>query len=233
MGAVFAKKKADDLVNPDQQLQERKDYADNLRAQLSIKCHREKNLEACHALGEFFLAFDKNKFMAKDVLHKNCHDAKHGESCLLLGQVHLSYEGEDDRDVKAAMQHFTEACRLNVGGGCTMAGIVHGMGIDGVYPVNLQAAADAFGRGCDLDDKVGCFQGGMIARYAPTPDIVADHPRAASMFSKACDKGSLMSCREVATMYEKGIGVPVDAAKAHEYHEKSLPMFRPDEYVAK
>lgn len=109
-----------------------------------------------------------------------------------------------------------------------MAGVLCGMGIDGNVPMDLKRSMGYFESGCRRGDKAGCYQAAMIARYAPAEGLSHDYKKALKYFNKACRAGSLSSCREIATMYERGLGVEKDGEKANRYHQLSMPQFRSD-----
>ena len=48
---------------------------------------------ACHQLGEFYQAVERNNYKAKDVFKMNCEEQDFPQSCFSLGIIHLTDKG--------------------------------------------------------------------------------------------------------------------------------------------
>ena len=147
--------------------------------------------------------------------------------CPCVG-VFIFLSGDVERDVTEALKHFDHACKKKNASACMMSGIMRAMGMDGDIKQDLPKSLGYFDKACEYGDKAGCYQAGMMARYAPAPCLNYDYEKALSAFSKACESGSLSSCKEVAIIYERGLGVPPNPQKAHQYYCRAIPRFQRD-----
>lgn len=56
--------------------------------------HMKLVILACHQLGEFYQAVERNKTKARDVFAKNCEEQHFPQSCFSLGIIHLTNKGK-------------------------------------------------------------------------------------------------------------------------------------------
>jgi hypothetical protein len=49
---------------------------------------------ACHQLGEFYQAVERNSSKAKDIFRTNCEELNFQQSCFSLGIIHLTNKGK-------------------------------------------------------------------------------------------------------------------------------------------
>lgn len=52
---------------------------------------------ACHQLGEFYQAVERDNSKAKDVFKTNCEELDFPQSCFSLGIIHLTDKGKSTK----------------------------------------------------------------------------------------------------------------------------------------
>ncbi len=157
---------------------------------------------------------DKNFAGAVQVLQKAC-DGGLGDACMDAG-VYLSDGSAGSKDPARAAKLFVRACEAKSKHGCYDLGITYrdGLGV----PVDLAKAYQAFEQSCALDDGDGCDQQ-ALALYQGK-GIAKDAPAAVPVFDKAC-KLSDERCFNLGVMYDEGVVVKRDAAKAAQVWQRA------------
>src|ERR1019366_6114433 len=80
-------------------------------------------------------------------------------------------------------------------------------------------AVQLYQRSCDLGAATGCVDLGVL--YRDGRGVPAKNPaRAVQIFQRACDL-SAAACASIASMYELGVGVPKDVARAKALYQRS------------
>jgi TPR repeat protein len=167
---------------------------------------------------------DKNFAGAVQALEQACAGGL-GDACMDAG-VYLSDGSVGSKDLARAAKLFVRACAAKSKHGCYDLGITYrdGLGV----PVELAKAHQAFEQSCALEDAEGCDQQ-AIAVYQGR-GIAKDAPGALPLFEKAC-KLSDERCFNLGVMYDEGVVVKRDAAKAAELwqracdHQMSMACF--------
>ena len=127
-------------------------------------------------------------------------------------------------DQARAFAYFRKACDGGHPIGCANLAnqYYNGLGVT----ADQSLAVQIYQRSCDLGAVTGCMDLGVI--YRDGKGTQAKNPaRAAQLFQRACDL-SAAACASIASMYELGIGVSKDVARAKSLYERSCNATRSD-----
>jgi uncharacterized protein len=170
----------------------------------------------------FAPVFDK----ARAVFEAACNRGDASESgCYGAGTIH-SLTGPENM-MRAALTFYERSCDGGYAGGCTQVGNLYTTGAYIDVPWDIERAIAAFERGCSAGDAGGCSIVAKVLEGAPdipadaTSRVPRDLRRAASLYQKACDLGAMPECRRLAEMYERGLGVRKDAARAGKLYARA------------
>ncbi|HEX9294839.1 MAG TPA: tetratricopeptide repeat protein [Polyangiaceae bacterium] len=153
------------------------------------------------------------------------------DKCASLGEAYAKGIGTPENSARAATT-YRDACSRGGVRACMLLGEAYAVG-SGVSKDSVQASTylgkacdegeeDACVRACDLlGDPVRCLRVGVLSSKG-----AKDLQRAASFFRKACEHGHPLGCREIATMYRDGVGVPKDANRAGELFKRADQLLR-------
>jgi TPR repeat protein len=138
---------------------------------------------------------------------------------------------DDGIDRPHLVDFYRIACEAGSGEGCEYLGEQYMLGISG--RPDLNRAARTYERGCvDLKWPLACHEGGNLYTRRPLPpsDFVQDYAKAANLYQRGCDMDEPYSCAQLANLYRKGRGVPLDAEKARQIlgRAQSLGFRAPD-----
>lgn len=148
-------------------------------------------------------------------------DAGHGESCLDLGARFHDGKGVAN---DAATELSSKACELGNIDGCELAGRLYA---NGEPPFDEAKAIAFFGKACAIKRATSCtYLGTIFATRGNARDVA----RALPLLDAGCDGGDVLGCHALAYVYETGLGVAVDAARAATYYKKACKL---DEKCAK
>ncbi len=120
------------------------------------------------------------------------------------------------RDVARAAQLFEKACGAGELAGCVALGLALDQG-EGV-PKDAARALEHLTRACDGGLAQGCAELGYVQLGQGTP---RGYQQAAASLRRACDGGDAQGCSGLAALYEAGLGVARDQARAHKLYAQA------------
>ncbi len=153
------------------------------------------------------------------------------DKCANLGEAYAKGIGTSQNATRATTT-YRDACSRGGVRACMLLGEAYALG-SGVAKDTVQASTylgkacdegeeDACVRACDLlNDPVRCLRVGVLSSKG-----AKDLQRAAAFYRKACDYGHPLGCREIATMYRDGVGVPRDPDRAGELFRRADQLLR-------
>ena len=148
-------------------------------------------------------------------------DAK---ACNVVGAMYATGLRGVQLDPAQAFNFFLRACNGGHPIGCANLAnqYYNGLGVT----MDRSRAVQIYQRSCDLGAVTGCMDLGVI--YRDGKGVQAKSPTyAAQLFQRACDL-SPAACASIASMYELGVGVGKDAARARSLYERSCYATRSD-----
>jgi len=166
-------------------------------------------------------ARDDSSDLATGVALCNKGDAK---ACNVVGAMYATGLHGIKLDPGQAFAFFRKACDLGHPIGCANLAnqYYNGLGVT----VDQPRAVQIYQRSCDLGAVTGCVDLGVI--YRDGKGAQAKNPEhAAQLLQRACDL-SAAACASIASMYELGIGVTKDIARARSLYERSCYATRSD-----
>uniref|UniRef100_A0A8D8WP42 Cytochrome c oxidase assembly factor 7 homolog n=2 Tax=Cacopsylla melanoneura TaxID=428564 RepID=A0A8D8WP42_9HEMI len=103
---------------------ETKEYIKNLGIEYRFGCYSEKNPEACHLLGDYLDAIQKDMEKAMKVYKANCDDAAYPRSCFQYGRLLMRDKNITEQEkLDVAPSYFEKGCEGNHPESCVMNGI--------------------------------------------------------------------------------------------------------------
>jgi hypothetical protein len=125
-------------------------------------------------------------------------------------------------DQAQAFSFFLKACNGGQPAGCVNLAY-HYFGGIGVAQ-DVPRAVQVYQRSCDLGAAPGCMELGVIFRDGQ--GVPPNPGHATQLFQRACDL-SAAACASIASMYELGVGVAKDLARAKALYDRSCSAPRP------
>lgn len=144
----------------------------------------------------------------------NTGDAK---ACNFVGAAYATGMRGVKLDPTQAFNFFLKACNGGHPTGCANLAnqYYNGLGV----ATDRSRAIQLYQRSCDLGAVPACVDLGVI--YRDGKGVPAKNPTyAAQLFQRACDL-SAAACASIASMYELGMGVVKDAARARLLYQRS------------
>jgi len=176
---------------------------------VEVKRGTEPGLEAT-----FAPVFNK----AREVFGAACERGDVSDSgCFGAGMMHAAKRPED---LARAVTFYERSCDGGYAPGCTQLGNAYTSGLDPEVPWDPQRALAAYQRACSAGDPGACtivaktLEGAGDIPESVVRRVPRDLKRAASLYQKSCDMGAMPDCLRLAEMYEGGLGVRKDAARA-------------------
>jgi TPR repeat protein len=127
----------------------------------------------------------------------------------------LALETEDT----LAISLYERACDGGYSSSCLTLARWHTQGH--VVPRDITRAASLYWRACDLGHYQACLGGAEIHGHSAALD---DSTREAAFMQKACDIPSGEICMRLGLMYDIGLRVPKDTARANELLKKACAV---------
>lgn len=177
-----------------------------------VKRPRAPRLSATETYVIALDALEADPKQAFGLFEKACA-AKHGPACTQVGMMYESGRGRVvAKDGKKALELYARACDLGDGRACQLRGNAAGNAND------YKLALDYFKRGCAKNDGIACAQQAWYTEkgHASAPDPKAArvlYDKSLRLLEGKCPGNGLM-CFVRGYLYDKGIGVTVDAQKA-------------------
>jgi uncharacterized protein len=137
--------------------------------------------------------------------------------CFGAGMMHAA---KRPQALARAVTFYERSCSGGYAAGCTQLGNAYTSGLDPEVPWDPQRALAAYERGCAAGDRGSCtivaktLEGARDIPESVLRRVPRDLKRAASLYQKACDMDAMPDCLRLAEMYEGGLGVHRDAARA-------------------
>ena len=97
------------------------------------------------------------------------------------------------------------------------------------YPKDLQASARWLNQACTGDVGAACYE---VARLQAPDSQLSDPIRARQNMNKACNLGTGAACAYLGQVYEQGLGVAPNVARARELHELACELEQPASCLA-
>ncbi|KAI5696587.1 hypothetical protein M8J76_013675 [Diaphorina citri] len=203
------------------------EYTKNLGIEYRFGCYSEKNPDACHLLGDFLDAIQKDPEKAMKVYKANCDESGYGRSCFQYGRLLMRDKNfSDEEKMTLTPPYFERGCQSNHAESCVMNGIgmlarAAGNTDTSLYP----RALENFKKGCELNNPLGCFQAsGILLMGIEKASMPPNKPVAFEYAVKACDLHDLRGCVNASIMCRKGDGIPVDEKKAEEFKARAIEI---------
>jgi TPR repeat protein len=168
------------------------------------------SLDACNELGELLGRGDDNEVTrAVDLLWAGCQGG-HAASCTSLGLVTTSRSVKRP-EIPASIDLFRRACNAKHTRGCTVLAEKMFAGSD--TPKDPAGAVKLWEQSCADSDTYACSD--LAELYFDGNTVAQDRARAVAMFDKACASSppTYAACARLGLAYDKGLGVPKNAAK--------------------
>ncbi|XP_017298491.1 cytochrome c oxidase assembly factor 7 homolog [Diaphorina citri] len=100
------------------------EYTKNLGIEYRFGCYSEKNPDACHLLGDFLDAIQKDPEKAMKVYKANCDESGYGRSCFQYGRLLMRDKNfSDEEKMTLTPPYFERGCQNNHAESCVMNGI--------------------------------------------------------------------------------------------------------------
>lgn len=165
-------------------------------------------------------AYEKQRYAQARTLFLRACEKRSGEACFELADMEERGLG-GPQDVKAAADHFTEACDRHYYAGCTRGGyLLMGEGpARGVLPVQNEKAFSLSFFGCRFGSPSSCSN--LAYQYANAIGIAQDPVKAREAAYKSCSLGFSGGCNSYGFWLSNGFGGPVDMAGAWLYLDKA------------
>lgn len=185
-------------------------------------CVKRVTLNDRYRLALDALAKDPKKAMS---LFDAACTAKHGPSCTQLAFLYNTgrarvvgskTEVVIAKDHDKAVKLWEKGCDLGDGAGCQKRG-------NDLMSTDWKIARKWLERGCAKRDGIACAQLGWILEKSDPPDPKAAravYDQAQKILGALCP-GDGQACVVRGYLYERGVGVPVDAKKARDAYEKA------------
>jgi len=141
-------------------------------------------------------------------------DAK---ACNFVGAMYATGTRGVKVDQTQAFNFFLKACNGGYATGCANLANQYygGLGVT----MDRSRAVQLYQRSCDLGAVTACMDLGVI--YRDGKGVQTKNPAyAAQLFQRACDL-SAAACASIASMYELGVGVVKDVARAISLYQRS------------
>jgi TPR repeat protein len=140
-------------------------------------------------------------------LERDC-DAGKAEACVNLGHRFSFGAYGTTRNPPRGVEFWEKACNLDNGEGCRWFGQLC---------QDPACTAPAYQKGCDLGNEDACHRGAaMHAFNGRQPDIT----RHVGFLEKGCDLRVGLHCLQLGLIYDVGLGLPKDTARANELFKK-------------
>ncbi len=168
---------------------------------------------ACHqgdadACTELAIALGDTQAKQRQILtalEKGC-EGGNAEACVKFGDSLPPYQATD---------YYQRACDGSNGDGCWHVA----MQVRDLWRIEskLQLAFDLESKGCEMGSANACAAAGQALLFGS--GIEQDTARGLKLLTDTCTPKVGVGCLRLARMYETGIGVGQDLAKANEYYE--------------
>jgi TPR repeat protein len=173
-------------------------------------------LAECFALGDRYASGDgveRDPARALGAYQRAC-DGGLVQACLSLAGAHLAGT-LGARDPVAAVSATARGCDAGHALSCAHAGLM--LSTTSEVPRDDARAAGLLKKGCEADVAPAC--GGLaLLHVSGRGGLARDPVRAAALLEKACSADEALSCAHLAGLYEAGVGVAKDAARARELY---------------
>uniref|UniRef100_A0A8D8M3A8 Cytochrome c oxidase assembly factor 7 homolog n=1 Tax=Cacopsylla melanoneura TaxID=428564 RepID=A0A8D8M3A8_9HEMI len=162
---------------------ETKEYIKNLGIEYRFGCYSEKNPEACHLLGDYLDAIQKDMEKAMKVYKAYFDDAAYPRSCFQYGRLLMRDKNITEQEkLDVALENFKKSCALNNPLGCFQASGLLLVGVERAnMPPNKPLAFEYAVKACDLDDLRGCVNASIMCRKG---DGIPENLQKAEEFKK-------------------------------------------------
>jgi uncharacterized protein len=165
-------------------------------------------------------AYESQKFAQARTLYLNACTKRSGEACFELADMEEKGLG-GPQDVKAAADHFTQACDFHYYAGCTRGGYLfmgEGAAKGVIAPQNEKALSLSF-FGCRFGSRSSCNN--LAHQYANGLGTAQDPVKAREAAYKSCSLGFAGGCNSYGYWLSTGFGGAVDKAGAYLYLDKA------------
>lgn len=179
---------------------------------LEQSCAKD-TVEACVQLArmyEYGSGVAENFYIALGYRNRAC-ELKDSHQCLLVGDYY-AFGRLGKQDFKEAKKYYQNSCDFGNGDGCERVAYLYLLG-KGVRKSKNQAE-NFYQKACVLGDGFACYQMKFIfnkrfKRTTKQTDVPQD----------ACERRTREACYEIGIVYELGIGVPINLARAKRYYK--------------
>ncbi|KAJ1525217.1 hypothetical protein ONE63_010046 [Megalurothrips usitatus] len=194
-------------------------YLKELRITYSFECYKERNGEACHLLGDWYV---QKKMYKEAIQHYKyaCETYQFPRSCYKYGLSLLDGGNVGaETDAEKALHYTALACDKGEPEACWRNAQI--LQQEKMFPQALNQHM----KYCDMNHYFShhsCYNAGLILR---TPQNISSVPqdftKAFQYFTKGCNFGNFRACFEVASAYFYGRGVEKNEKLASEFRKKA------------
>uniref|UniRef100_A0A1B6DXD8 Cytochrome c oxidase assembly factor 7 n=1 Tax=Clastoptera arizonana TaxID=38151 RepID=A0A1B6DXD8_9HEMI len=203
--------------------EEVQDYLKNLSIEYRFGCYKENNPEACHLLGDYLEAIDKDYKKAVKLFEKNCDSHNFPKSCLKFANFVALGKGIENPDQRKALRYYNKACELGEMTACYRAGVL--TILDSGSPNSKLDCKQGLGlleKACNNGNAEACHHlSGMYLEGFEPAKILKDMKKAHDFATKACDLNNIYSCANLSIMYKKGDGIEANMEISKKYKAKA------------